>query len=168
MTAALPLPNLRPALPADLPIVMEILGEAAAWLAAKGIDQWPSPPNEHWWRRMERHIANREMYLASLNGEAIGTLRLTLSDPYWPNGEQNAGYVHSLAVRTRAHGLKMGNALLTWAMDEIRHQGRQYLRLDCATWNGRLRSYYEELGFRFCGQLQDDDYTAALYEMKIA
>lgn len=166
-TAILPLIELRPALPEHLPLVMEIIGEAAAWLAAKGIDQWPSPPNEHWWRRMEYQIANSEMYLASLNGEAIGTLRLTCSDPYWPDAEQNAGYVHSLAIRNRAHGLNIGTALLTWAMDESRRQGKQTIRLDCAAGNSRLRHYYEAQGFTFRGQYQDYDYIAALYEMKL-
>jgi ribosomal protein S18 acetylase RimI-like enzyme len=159
--------ELRPALPEHLPLVMEILGEAAAWLAAKGIDQWPSPPNEHWWLRVERQIANGEVYLALFRGEAIATLRLTWSDLYWPTGEQNAGYVHSLAIRNRAHGLKIGATLLTWAMDEIRRQGKQYIRLDCAASNGRLRHYYEEQGFTCRGELQDRDYIAALYEMKL-
>ena len=31
----------RLARPDELPIVMEILAEAAAWLQAKGIEQWP-------------------------------------------------------------------------------------------------------------------------------
>jgi signal transduction histidine kinase/RimJ/RimL family protein N-acetyltransferase len=167
VTAVLPLMELCPALPEQLPLVMEIIGEAAAWLAAKGIDQWPSPPNEHWWRRVERQIANGEMYLAMLNNEAIGTLRLIWSDPYWPAGEYSAGYVHSLAIRNRAHGLKIGTALLGWAMEESRRRGRQLVRLDCAAGNGRLRRYYEELGFTYCGQIQDDDYVAALYEMKL-
>jgi hypothetical protein len=59
--------KLRPALPVHLPVVMEIVGEAAARLVAKGINQWPAPPNEHWWRRMERQIANGEIYLASFS-----------------------------------------------------------------------------------------------------
>jgi len=41
----------RLAKPADLDLRMEIMGEAAAWLVAKGIDQWPSPLNNHWRRR---------------------------------------------------------------------------------------------------------------------
>jgi signal transduction histidine kinase/GNAT superfamily N-acetyltransferase len=167
ITAVLPLIEVRPALPEELPLVMEILAEAAAWLEAKGIQQWPSPPNEHWWRRMERHIASGEMYLASLSGEAIGTLRLTWSDPYWPSGEQNAGYVHSVAIRNRAHGLQIGTALLNWAMDQIRNQEKQTIRLDCAAGNGRIRQYYEEHGFTYRGQYQDHDYVAALYERKL-
>jgi signal transduction histidine kinase/RimJ/RimL family protein N-acetyltransferase len=167
VTAILPLLEIKIALPEQLPLVMEIIGEAAAWLVARGIDQWPSPPNEHWWRRMERYIANGEVYLAYLSGEAMGSLRLTWEDPYWPTAAANAGYVHLLAIRNRVHGLKMGTVLLTWAMDESRRRGKQVIRLDCAAGNGRMRRYYEELGFRFCGEVRDHDYTAALYEKKI-
>ena len=44
--------DFRLAVPDELPLVMDIVAEAAAWLTAKGIDQWPSPPNVHWERRM--------------------------------------------------------------------------------------------------------------------
>ncbi len=174
ITAIVPLMEIKAALPDQLPLVMDILAEAAAWLTAKGINQWPSPPNEHWWRRMERQLANGEVYLAYLNGEAVGTLRLIWSDPYWADDEK-AGYVHSLALRNRVHGLKMGAALLHWAMDESRRQGKQVIRLDCGAANrepeaasGRLRRYYEELGFVYFGEVQDHDYTAVLYEKKLS
>jgi signal transduction histidine kinase/GNAT superfamily N-acetyltransferase len=167
ITATLPLLEVNKATPTQLPLVMGIITEAAAWLVAKGIDQWPSPPNDHWRRRIERHIANGELYLATLNGEAIGTIRLTWSDPYWPE-ETNAGYVHTLAIRNQAHGLKIGTTLLLWAMDESRRQGKQFLRLDCPLHNQRIRAYYEELGFTFCRSVEDHDYAAALYEIELS
>jgi signal transduction histidine kinase/GNAT superfamily N-acetyltransferase len=173
ITAIMPLMEIKAALPDQLPLVMDILAEAAAWLAAKGINQWPSPPNEAWWRRMEQQLSNGEVYLAYLSGEAVGTLRLLWTDSYWPDDE-TAGYVHSLAIRNRVHGLKIGAALLNWAMEESRRQGKQLVRLDCGVSNGepeaasgRLRRYYEELGFVYCGEVQDYDYTAVLYEKKL-
>lgn len=167
ITATLPLLEVNKATLPQLPLVMGIITEAAAWLVAKGIDQWPSPPNDHWWRRIERYIANGELYLATLNGETIGTIRLTWSDPYWPT-ETNAGYVHTLAIRNQAHGLKIGTTLLLWAMDESRRQGKQFLRLDCPIHNQRIRAYYEELGFTFCRSVEDHDYAAALYEIELS
>jgi hypothetical protein len=51
--------------PDDLPLVMEILSEAAAWLKKIGFDQWPSPPNEHWRRRIAAAIKREEVYIVS-------------------------------------------------------------------------------------------------------
>lgn len=74
--------DFRPALLEELPLVMEILAEAAAWLTARGIDQWPSPPNIHWQRRMAAAIKRREVYTAGLAGDRFAIVRLTWSDPY--------------------------------------------------------------------------------------
>ncbi len=44
--------NIRLASRNELALVMGIIAQAAAWLANKGIEQWPSLPNEHWRRRI--------------------------------------------------------------------------------------------------------------------
>ena len=159
--------HIRLATPDDLPLVIEIIGEAAAWLEAKGVRQWPSPPNEHWRRRVAGQIARGECYLAYRGDEASGTLRLTWTDPYWRNAPQAAGYVHSLAIRTHLHGQQLGEALLNWAVEQIRQRGRKWVRLDCLASNSRLRRYYEALGFVYRGQVGDHDYVAALYEREL-
>lgn len=159
--------KIRPATLADLPTVMAIIGEAAAWLEAKGISQWPSPPNEHWWRRTAGHVADGEVYLAFRDGEAVGTLRLTWSDPYWDDEGTPAGYVHTMAIRNHVRGHGIGAKLLAWAIARIRDRGRRLVRLDCLASNSRLRHYYEEQGFVYRGQVTDRDYLAALYELTL-
>ena len=62
------------------------------------------------------------------------------------------------------HGRGIGAAILEWAMSEVRHRGRQCLRLDCLAGNAHLRRYYEEQGFILQGRVADRDYAAALYE----
>jgi L-amino acid N-acyltransferase YncA len=150
----------------DLPLVMEILAEAAAWLKEKGIDQWPSPPNEHWQRRMAEAIQREEVYTVGIVKNRFGIVRFTWADPYWPD-DNLAGYVHSIAVRSEMHGQHLGGLILFWAMMKTRQAGRQFLRLDCLAGNGRLRRYYEEQGFIYWGAVNDHDYAAALYEKEI-
>ena len=161
-----PYEQIVPATPKDLPLVMGIISEAAAWLKEKGIDQWPSPPNQHWWRRTAAFIEKGEMHIAYQDGTAIGVLRLNLADAYWPD-DGLAGYVHGLAIRNQVHGRGVGHALLAWAEVEIRRQKRPFLRLDCAAGNGRLRQYYEDQGFIYRRQVSDHDYVAALYELEV-
>ncbi len=152
----------------DLTMVMDIIADAAAWLEAKGIEQWPSPPNAYWWRRAAQFIIAQQIHLALLGDEAVGTIRLAWSDPYlWPEDPDNAGYIYGLAVRGDMHGQGLGAAILDWACMAIRSAGKPYARLDCQYHNSRLRQYYEEAGFVFRGQAVDRDYAAALYEKRL-
>jgi GNAT superfamily N-acetyltransferase len=152
--------------PDDLSLVMAILAEATAWLQEKGIDQWPSPPNEHWQRRMAEAIQREEVYTAGIGKNRFGIVRFTWADPYWPN-DNLAGYVHSMAVRSEMHGQNLGGLILFWALIKTKQEGRQFLRLDCLAGNGRLRRYYEDQGFSYRGEVIDQDYVAALYETEI-
>lgn len=163
MKIALTALDFKVAQPHDLPLVMEILAEAAAWLEGQGIDQWPSPPNEYWRRRMALAIARGELYTVGIVRNRFGLVRLTWSDPYWPD-DNLAGYVHSMAVRPALHGQNVGSLILFWAGMQAKQQGKQLLRLDCLARNGRLRRYYEAQGFTYQGEVRDREYVAALYE----
>lgn len=147
-------------------MVMEVLSEAAAWLQEKGIDQWPSPPNEHWQRRMAAAIGRGEVHLVSVDRKPVGIVRLTWSDPYWPD-DGLAVYVHSMAIRREMHGRRIGEAILAWAEAKAGEEGRQLLRLDCLAGNQRLRRYYREQGFGYRGEHTDRDYSAALFEKEV-
>lgn len=156
----------RVAQPNELYLVMEIVAEAAAWLKEQGIDQWPSPPNEHWQRRMATAIARGEVYTVGIVKNRFGIVRFTWSDPYWPD-DGLAGYVHSMAIRSEMHGQKVGEGILFWATLKAQRQGKRFLRLDCLASNGRLRRYYEDKGFNCQGERADLDYVAALYQKEI-
>lgn len=158
--------DFKVAQPEELPLVMAILAEAAAWLKGKGIDQWPSPPNEHWQRRMAEAIQRKEVHTVGVVNNRFGMVRFTWADPYWPD-DNLAGYVHSMAVRSDMHGQNLGGLILFWAIRKAKREGKQFLRLDCLARNGRLRRYYEEQGFSYQGEVIDHDYVAALYEKEI-
>jgi hypothetical protein len=70
--------DFKVAQPEDLPLVMAILAEAAAWLKEKGIDQWPSPPNEHWQRRMAEAIQREEVHTVGIAQNRFGICALHL------------------------------------------------------------------------------------------
>ncbi len=154
---------------ADVAAVMKILDEAAAWLEARGIRQWPFPHPPHVWQRTTAAIQRGEVYLAYtlLERPPIGTLRMTWTDGYWAHDGAPAGYVHGLAIRTHVHGHQFGDQLLNWAKDHVRQANRAVLRLDCSAQNTALCHYYETRGFRLCGQIEDQDYRANLYEQAV-
>lgn len=169
--SALGLIKIQPAQPDDLPLVLEILREAAFWLAERQIPQWSYPPPPGLPNFLRRQIEQGDLYLAWLLADerAIGTLRFAWQDPdlWQDNGEHQAGYVHTLAIRPQLHGYQLGQVLLDWAKDHVRRRNRRYLRLDCVATNQRLRRYYTQLGFRPCGEATQGDFTGALFEFEL-
>lgn len=126
--------------------VLDILDEAAQWLASQGVSQWP-PRFEAAW--VEGAISRGETWLVDVAGEAAGTVTLDGSDPLWADSPGPAAYVHRMAVRRRAAGL--GALILTWAADTARAQAADALRLDCVASNTQLRAYYEAHAFTHRG-----------------
>ncbi|MGH8834460.1 MAG: GNAT family N-acetyltransferase [Actinomycetes bacterium] len=120
--------------------------EVSSWLAGFGV-QWlldyPGPFPER--------IARGEVYLAYLptSAKPIATVSLDdRADPeFWGRQQEDAGYVHRLAVRRRYAGHEIGATLLDFAGDQVAAGGRPWLRLDCHKENTKLHRYYETHGF---------------------
>ncbi len=161
---------LETALPDELPIVMGILDECAAWLHSRGIAQWALPQPPHEWEKMRRQIGLEHVTLARLKADRslVGTLRIEWQDPFWNDYSDIAGYVHALAIRSHVRGHGLGVRLLEWAQAQIADRGRTYIRLDCWKENPQLLRYYEVLGFRHCGDFIDGAWAGALYEKEVA
>lgn len=163
--------TLEPARPKELPLVMGILDECAAWLHGRGIAQWALPQPPHEWDRMRGQIALGQVYLArtETDQQIVGTLRFEWEDlELWPNDPCGGGYVHALAVRNEFRGHKVGERLLEWAQTHIAARGRKYIRLDCWKENPQLCRYYARLGFRYCGDFARGFWIGALYEKEAA
>jgi GNAT superfamily N-acetyltransferase len=151
--------------PDDLETVASILEESAAWLQTRGIDQWRMGD----WLRplLAKRIAQGEVYLARCEGAAVATLTLQWSDAEtWGPMPDDAGYVHSLAVRRAYAGHCLGRALLAWAERQVADAGRAFLRLDCMARNAALRTYYERAGFAERRDIPTDAWSA-LYEKPV-
>jgi GNAT superfamily N-acetyltransferase len=128
--------------------VLSVLNEAADWLRARGISQWPERFDPSW---VDDAIHRGETWLVRVDGMLSGTVTLDWSDPVWSDAGGAAAYVHRLAVRRQAAGL--GAVILAWAADTARQRGCQALRLDCVAFNPRLRAYYEAAGFAHRGDV---------------
>ncbi|HEX3566083.1 MAG TPA: GNAT family N-acetyltransferase [Acidimicrobiales bacterium] len=130
-------------------VVLDLLNEAASWLTACGIRQWPASFTP---AILEPGIRAGETWLARQGDDLVGTVTLSWSDPAWPEALDDAGYVHRLAVPRRGTGL--GQYLLGWAAAQVTDRGRSHLRLDCVATNRKLRRYYERLGFAYWGDTE--------------
>ncbi len=159
---------IEPAQLEELGIVIEIMNEAAAWLHSRGITkQWPSPIPDDAWDFFRSQIEKGEVYLARLNGDTVGTFRFDWKDEdLWADDPEGGGYVHSFAIRPRAHGQGIGAAMLAWAKQHVREHGKKFLRLDCWGENEPLKKYYLGLGFTFVRYIPEEDWISATFQME--
>ncbi len=157
--------EIRQARPADIGPVIAILEDAAQRAASKGMAMWPL---EFPRQPVAEAIERREVYLAVLNRQAVGTLTLQWSDRLiWGDMPDDAGYVHKLAVRRAYAGRQLGRRLLEWAERTVAAAGKQYVRLDCLALNPVLRDYYERAGYVYRGEAQATGWRASLYEKRV-
>ncbi|WP_433890733.1 GNAT family N-acetyltransferase [Streptomyces sp. CA-111067] len=140
--------HIRSARPDELGIVEGLLGEASAWLAARGIDQWQYPPHTE---RIRAAIQQGEVFLAFGGDRPAATLQVDASaDPeFWTAEDrpEDALYVHRMAVSRAVAGARLGSSLLNWAADRAAGAGKPWLRLDAWKDNPGLHRYYESEGF---------------------
>lgn len=145
----------------DLPVVLSILDEAAAWLQSRGIRQWPA----HFggvddWRstRIAGYVDEGKCWLVRVGGDSVATFNLsTQADPDyadgWPEGPHDALYIFRMAVLRAWSGRDIGSRILDWASARAHALGLSWLRLDCHRHNHELQRYYQERGFIRVGTL---------------
>jgi ribosomal protein S18 acetylase RimI-like enzyme len=150
----------------DVTAALGILEEAADWLTARDINQWRRGSFQR--AAFTERILRGDVYLLWHDEEAVGTLTLLWSDPFfWGDQKPDAGYVHSLAVSRSYAGKRIGRSLLAWAEHVAASEGKQYLRLDCMTENPVLRRYYEAAGFVHQRDIAGNGWRASLYQKTV-
>jgi ribosomal protein S18 acetylase RimI-like enzyme len=141
--------------PSDATAVEELLDAAAAWQQTHGIRQWtPGLFREE----VHRAIADASLYVARREVAVVGCFMLDEGSPrmtQWliEHGREprNGLNVGRLAVARQAIGQGLGVELLNAASRLAARQGIAYLWLDCPADNTRLRRFYVEAGFTYCG-----------------
>lgn len=145
----------RHATAADLDEVLRLIHESAAWLHARGIDQWPHDSPTLGADAIGAYIAaGRTVIVEPVDGgPAVATVAVSPeADPdFWDTGEQMvpAWYISKLAVtRTRA-GRDLGGLLLRWVGDRAHAAGVGVLRLDVWKTNAALQGWYRRQGWAY-------------------
>jgi len=159
--------QIEPARPEEAPTVVAVLHEAAQWLVDEGRALWSGPEIAP--ARIERDCAAGGYFIARIDGQVAGVVRLDLEDPYfWPEIEAGGSlYVHKLAVRRGFAGQGVSNALLVFARERATALGRRHLRLDCVADRAPLRRLYERFGFALHSEIRKDFGLFARYELPL-
>jgi ribosomal protein S18 acetylase RimI-like enzyme len=117
--------SLRPATPADIPLVARLLEEGFGH---------PAPDVAHWLT-----LPRERTLVVVFEGSAVGTLRL-ISDG------DGAG-VYGFVVDPAWQGRGIGREALRRACDLLRSEGTRDIRLEVAVENDRALALYTSLGF---------------------
>jgi ribosomal protein S18 acetylase RimI-like enzyme len=111
----------------------------------------------------ERALLEHTTFVARSRGKVVAALTLEWSEYIWADhDEQNAGYVHRLAVAEGSHGQEIGRKVIDWAADETKNRGRKFIRLDCPTANTSLTDYYLGIGFELVEIKEIPEYGAVV------
>jgi len=158
--------EIRRAIAGEVNLVSEILTEAAQWLRGCGMTLWQ--PEQLTPEQTAPDVAAGNFFLAWSGPAAVGTMRLTPSDPrFWPDAlPGEALYLHRLAVRRANAGGRVSSALLRWAVAHATAEGVAFLRLDCDRERPRLREVYERFGFSFHSERDMGTIVVARYQLR--
>ncbi len=151
----------------DRAMISEILSEAAAWLERANMTLWQ--PEHIALSVIDRDIKLGLFYIAFCEGIAASVVIFQTEDlVFWPDIIQSdSAFLHRLAVRRSCAGGAVSTQIFRWASAHSRELGKHFLRLDCVADRPRLRSVYENFGFKHHSDRQVGAYFVARYEYQI-
>jgi GNAT superfamily N-acetyltransferase len=131
---------------ADVPAAQALIEGARQWLRSRGIDQWQDPVPD---AVLVRDAEQGSLFLVRQDEVVVAMVTVADSDSEtWDVASSPSVYVHRLAVAQTHRGSRLGQRLLAWVEQRAADRGAAFVRLDCATDNPGLRSFYERQGFR--------------------
>jgi len=151
----------------DLSTVSEILSEAAVWLDRENMTLWQ--PEHISLAVIQQDIKLGLFNIAFCEGIAAGVVKFQTEDlVFWPDIiKSDSAFLHRLAVRRSFAGGSVSTQIFRWAIEYSRELGKHFLRLDCVADRPRLRSVYENFGFKHHSDRQVGAYFVARYEYEI-
>jgi GNAT superfamily N-acetyltransferase len=107
-----------------------------------------------------------ELYFLRSESEAYGMAFIQCQDSVvWPEiQEEDAYYLHKLAVLPKYRGCSYGYKIIDAALNLARLHGLRYLRLDCDP-RPELMAFYEAYGFVFVSVISTEQCQVVKYEI---
>lgn len=141
--------QIRKAMKTDSKTLLSLMEEARKYKLSLGDDSWGDYPFTE--EDVKLRLKVDRSYLAYVDGKVAGSITLLWDDEHnWgkTGTDRQAGYIHSLMVSDSFRGQKVGEQMITWALQQIASNNRNLARLDCPAMNRKLCGYYEKLGFK--------------------
>lgn len=150
----------------DAAVAVDIMREAASWLANSGKPLWPLEDITE--EKILAGITRDNVCVGWVGNESAAAMILQWEDPlFWPDAHADSGFIHKLCIRRRFAGTGISGEMIEWAKRETRRRGRAYLRLDCAADRPKLCAIYERLGFEQKDRRLLAGFDTAFYELRL-
>jgi ribosomal protein S18 acetylase RimI-like enzyme len=117
----------------------------------------------------ELNNVNSQFYVAYLNEEAVGYLKINVGDAQTETFNRNALEVHRIYVLQKYHGKNIGQLLLDEAKNIAQHTGVECIWLGVWEENHRALRFYTKNGFvvfdKHVFTMGNDDQTDLLMQL---
>lgn len=138
---------IKQAIESDIPIIEEILLDAAQWLDSIDCSLWSA--EEVKWAKLSKRYDISEFRILYVGDDPAGCVVISDYDPiFWkgiPKGESL--YIHKFAIKRKFAGQGYSKILIACAKQTARERGIKSVRLDCEQYRPKLRTVYEREGF---------------------
>jgi ribosomal protein S18 acetylase RimI-like enzyme len=140
--------TIRPATKEDIPVIANILSDAAAYKFKQGDSLWGSQPYSN--EDVSEILANGGLHVAIRDNVIVGSLILADRDKriWQDDGNDNFVYIHQLATSSKTRGQDIGGLIIKWVEVKAKKDGKKAVRLDCSYTNLKLHNYYIRKGFK--------------------
>ncbi|KFZ17012.1 hypothetical protein V502_04799 [Pseudogymnoascus sp. VKM F-4520 (FW-2644)] len=165
----------RRAIPSDAQWILETTARVQAALTASGSLQELAKPSLD---EVHTSILNEDVFIFQdvMNNTSLGAVTASLFCPEAGHGSLDWGvgssektwYLHSMMLEPAYQGQGMGVLFLKEALSLLRaKEGAGMVVLDCWAGNGKLKSFYERVGFVLHGEFPEEDYWIAVFVLKL-
>ena len=143
----------------DLSEIMQVIGQAQAYLASQHIEQWQNGyPNE---TAILKDIKNNESYIvksedSSLIATAMFTTRneptyKTIEGDWITETDASYGVIHRMAVNKGFRGTGIAKFIFNQCEQTLKYNKIQSMRIDTHEDNLGMQALLKKLGYVFCG-----------------
>ncbi|MEG1904627.1 MAG: GNAT family N-acetyltransferase [Bacteroidales bacterium] len=148
--------HIRPAAAADLPAIMELIGQAQSDFKAAGIDQWQDGyPNE---TAILSDIKASESYVILSDDKIVATAMISFAGEPTYNTIEGAwitdnpyAVIHRVAVNRAVKGRGIARQIIEWTRQMCIDNGIPSIRIDTHQDNKAMQRCAARAGFRYCG-----------------
>jgi len=148
--------------------IFELYVKRIKWMDMMGIKQWNVTeytevyPIEYY----KKQIDDKRLYVMVADVKVIGSIVLLENDNRWEdNDECLAYYLHNFVTDVSVKGI--GKEILLLVENLALENNKTRLRLDCASDNVFLNSYYEQAGYCYVGECIEGLYIGNKREKKL-
>ncbi|KFY09601.1 hypothetical protein V491_08082 [Pseudogymnoascus sp. VKM F-3775] len=165
----------RRSIPSDAHWILETTARVQAALTASGSLQELANSSLD---KVHTSIQNEYVFIFQdvVNNKLLGAVTISLFCPEAGYGSSDWGirssgkkwYLHSLLLEPAYQGQGLGVLFLKEALSLFRAgEGVGVVVLDCWAGNGKLRSFYERVGFVLHGEFPEEDYYITVFALKL-